>query len=638
MDAKASREEVLCALFAETLGKDHVGLHDDLFELGGHSLTAIRLLVRIRAVLGTELKIKEIFDFSTPAALAKRLAEAADGGDTHTSLAHAQRPDVVPLSFAQRRLWFLHKLEGRSATYNVPLALRLTGSVDAEALHAALLDVVGRHESLRTVFPEVDGEPYQLIRDLDEADFRWERRAVPEADLERTLRDMSRYGFDLSTEIPVRGWLFETGPGHSTLLLLLHHIAGDGWSMAPLARDVVEAYTARVEQRAPQWSELSAQYADYTLWQRDRLGDAGDPDSLYAKQLDYWRRELADLPEQVTFPADRPRPATAGYEGGRVDFRLDAELHRSVHELARRTNTTVFMVLQAGMAALLTRLGAGTDIALGSGVAGRTDEALDDLIGLFVNTFVLRTDTSGNPTFEELLARVRERSVTAYAHQDVPFEDLVEVLNPQRTTSHHPLFQVAMVLQNMPSEEFRLPRLQVRTEFISTETSRFDMLVEMYERHDDTGGAAGIEALVEFASELFDRGTVEGLLGRWVRLLEQVVADPSVPIGGAELLTGAERARILSEWNDTAAEVPGETLAGLFEAQVRRAPEATAVFFAGTPVSYAELNARANRLAHWLIGRGVGPEKLVAVELPRSVELVVAVLAVLKAGGAYVPV
>uniref|UniRef100_UPI003D708997 condensation domain-containing protein n=1 Tax=Streptomyces sp. AA1529 TaxID=1203257 RepID=UPI003D708997 len=319
LDAKASCEEALCALFAETLGRDHVGPHDDLFELGGHSLTAIRLLVRIRATLGEELKIKEIFDFSTPAALAGRLTGAAADG-ARAPLTRVERPDVVPLSFPQRRLWFLHRMEGRSATYNVPLALRLTGTVDAEALHTALLDVVGRHESLRTVFPDVHGEPYQLIRDLDEADFRWERRSVPEADLERTLRETARHTFDLSTEIPFRAWLFDTDAEHSTLLLLLHHIAGDGWSMAPLTRDVVEAYTARVEQRDPKWSELPAQYVDYTLWQRDRLGDVDDPESVYARQLDYWRAELADLPEQVTFPTDRPRPATACYEGTRVDL------------------------------------------------------------------------------------------------------------------------------------------------------------------------------------------------------------------------------------------------------------------------------------------------------------------------------
>ncbi|QTD96744.1 non-ribosomal peptide synthetase [Streptomyces cyanogenus] len=632
-----SPEEVLCGLFAEVLGVDRVGPHDDLFEAGGHSLTAIRLLVRIRGALGVELLIKDIFESATPAALAERLTGAA-GGSARTALAPMERSDVVPLSFAQRRLWFLHRLENRSATYNVPLALRLTGTVDAEALHAALLDVIGRHEALRTLFREVDGEPYQLIQDLDEIEFAWDHQPVAESDLPRTLREAARYGFDLATEIPVRAWLFETAPDRSTLLLLLHHIASDGWSMAPLARDVMTAYTARVAHGSPQWSELPVQYADYALWQREQLGDAQDPDSVYAQQLAYWRDELADLPTEVSFPSDRPRPAVADYEGARLVFRLDGDLHRRVVELAHRTNTTVFMVLQAGMAALLTRLGAGTDIPLGNGVAGRTDEALDELIGLFVNTFVLRTDTSGDPSFKELLGRVRERSIAAHEHQDVPFEHLVEVLNPQRSTSHHPLFQVAMVLQNTPSERFRLPRLQVQSEFIGTGTSRFDMLMEMYESHDDTGAATGIETVAEYATALFEHSTIEGLLDRWARLLDQVVADPSLPIGSVELLAEHERRELLSARNDTAVEVPPATLAQLFEARVRECADAEALATGAVSLSYGELNARANRLARWLIERGVGPEKTVAVELPRSVEMVVAVLAVLKAGGAYIPI
>ncbi|MFE3230288.1 AMP-binding protein, partial [Nocardia sp. NPDC059228] len=418
------------------------------------------------------------------------------------------------------------------------------------------------------------------------------------------------------------------------LMLLVHHIAGDGWSMGPLARDVLEAYTARVERRSPQWPELPVQYADYTLWQREQLGDMDDPDSPYARQVAHWLDELADLPAEVTFPADRPRPAVAEYRGARAPFRIDAELHGRVVEFARRTSTTVFMVLQAGMAALLTRLGAGTDIALGSGVAGRTDEALDDLIGLFVNTFVLRTDTSGDPSFDALLGRVREASLAAYAHQDVPFENLVELLNPQRSTSHHPLFQVALVLQNAPEGDFTLPKLRVVPEEVGIGRSRFDMLLSLAERR----GEQGVTATVEYSTELFDRSTVEGVLARWVRLLEQVLADPSAPIGGVELLTGEERVRLLSGWNDTAADVPGVSLAGLFGEQVRRAPDATALEHGDTKLSYGELDVRANRLAHWLIGEGVGPERLVALELPRSVDLVVAVLAVQKAGGAYLPV
>ncbi|BCK68038.1 hypothetical protein Srufu_019910 [Streptomyces libani subsp. rufus] len=628
---RTPQEEALCGLFAEVLGVDRVGVEDSFFDLGGHSLLTTRLVSRIRSALGVEVPIAAVFEAPTVAGLATRLT---DNGRTRTALAPMPRPDVVPLSFAQRRLWFLHKLEGRTATYNMPLALRLTGGVNAEALRSALRDLVGRHESLRTVFPEVDGEPHQLVLDEQGVEPDWERRSVTEEELPKALEEAARYGFDLSSEIPVRAWLFEVGPQDSVLMLLVHHIAGDGWSMGPLARDVVAAYTARAQGTGPQWSELPVQYADYTLWHRELLGDESDPESIYSQQVGYWRRQLAGLPEQVTFPTDRPRPAVASYEGTHLGFEMDADLHQRLVRLARRSNTTVFMVLQAGMAALLTRLGAGTDIALGSGVAGRTDEALDDLVGLFVNTFVLRTDTSGDPGFEELLGRVREASLAAYAHQDVPFEHLVELLNPQRSTSHHPLFQVALVLQNAPEGDFDLPDLRVSHEDVGIGRSRFDMLLSLAER----AGEQGVTGTIEYSTDLFDRSTVEGLLARWVRLLEQVVADASLPIGRVELLSEDERGRLLTAWNDTAVDVPEATMAGLFERQVRRAPDAVAVVRGAQSLSYGELNARANRLAHWLIGQGVGPEERVGVMLPRSVDLAVAALAVLKAGGAYVPI
>ena len=367
-------------------------------------------------------------------------------------------------------------------------------------------------------------------------------------------------------------------------------------------------------------------------------GSESDPESLYSRQVEYWKRQLAGLPEQLNLPTDRPRPAVASYKGAYMVFELDAALHRRLAELALGANATVFMVLQAAMAALFTRLGAGTDVPLGSGVAGRTDRALEDLVGFFVNTFVLRTDTSGDPSFAELVERVRGASLAAYDHQDVPFEHLVEVLNPQRSTAHHPLFQVALVLQNTPQGDFGAPSLPVRAEVVGTGTSRFDLLLSLVESHDQTGAAAGIEARIEYSTDLFDRSTVEALVARWVLLLEQVVADPARRIGQVEILSGAERLELVSGWNDTAAEVPGLGLAGLFGRWVERTPGATAVVCGGESVSYAELDVRANRLAHWLIARGVRPEHRVGVLLPRSVDLVVAVLAIGKAGGAYVPV
>ncbi|MFJ6384928.1 non-ribosomal peptide synthase/polyketide synthase [Kitasatospora sp. NPDC092039] len=632
-DEPHAREEVLRGLFAELLGLTHVAAGDSFFDMGGQSLLATRLISRVRGVLGAEIQPRELFEHPSPDALALRLGDGT--GERRTRLARVARPDVLPLSFAQQRLWFLNKLEGPSATYNVPLALWMSGEPDPAALAAALNDVVGRHESLRTVFAEADGERSQRVL----AEFRvpLETRRVEAGELRREVTGAARYTFDLETEVPIRAWLFSAGPAEHVLLVVLHHIAGDGWSMVPLARDLAEAYAARLDGAAPGWEPLPVQYADYTLWQRDLLGEADDPDSLFGRQVDYWREKLADLPEEVSFPADRARPAVASYAGDVTPFALDPDLHRALSELARAHDATVFMVLQAALAALLTRLGAGTDIPLGSGIAGRTDEALDRLVGFFVNMLVLRTDTSGDPSFAELVGRVRETSLAAYAHQDVPFESLVEEINPHRSTAHHPLFQVALTLQNNEQATFGMPGLDVRPELVGTGTARFDLFFSLTESHGADGEPTGIDAYVEYATELFDAATVDALVHRWTEFMRALVRDPAAPIGEADVLTPREHARI-AEWNtgrtdDTA----GSSLPALFAAQVARTPEATALVCGDVELTYRELDARANRIAHWLRARGIGPEQYVAVLHERSPEQIAAVLGVLKAGAAYVP-
>ncbi|MGK5552278.1 amino acid adenylation domain-containing protein [Actinomadura kijaniata] len=638
---RSPREEILCGLFAEVLGVARVGVDDGFFDLGGDSLVATRLISRIRSALGVELPVRALFEAPTVAGLAARVARQQEraAGTVRPPLTRAERPDVVPLSYAQQRLWFLNRFEGPSATFVMPAALRLDGALDAAALETALADVVARHETLRTIFPDASGTARQLVLDPATA-----RPRLPVADTDETrlpgeLAAEAGRGFDLSVEPPLRARLFRLGEDRHVLLLVLHHIAGDGWSMAPLARDVITAYAARAEGRAPEWAPLPVQYADYTLWQRELFGSEDDPDSLVSKQIAFWRDALAGLPEELPLPTDRPRPAEASHRGGTVPFQLDPDLHRALLALARETGASLFMVMQAAFAALLTRLGAGTDVPIGSPIAGRTDEALDDLVGMFVNMLVLRTDTSGDPTFKELVARVRETDLAAYSHQDLPFERLVEVLNPARSMARHPLFQVALTFQNNPEAKLELDGLTGGAQPLPSGTAKYDLSLHLEERHGTDGAPAGIDAGLEYALDLFDADTAASLAARFQRLLRELADAPDAPIGTAEILDRAERRTILRTWAGGTATVDARTtIPEIFEAVVTAHAASPAVTFEGTTLSYGELNARANRLAHLLVERGVGPERFVALALPRSAELVVAVLAVLKAGAAYVPI
>ncbi|MFD4763320.1 amino acid adenylation domain-containing protein, partial [Streptomyces sp. NPDC058439] len=628
---RTATEHLLAGLFAEVLGAAVVGPDDSFFDLGGHSLLATRLVARARSVLGVELRLSDLFDAPTVA----ELAAAVDGaGRARPAPGRREQPEAIPLSFAQRRLWFLHRMEGPSATYNIPLALRLSGDLDQRALEAALADVVERHESLRTAFPVVDGVPCQRVMDLEAARPRLRLTEVGEGDLPDRLVAAARHGFELSEGPPLHAELFQLGTDEHVLLLVVHHIAGDGWSMGPLSRDLATAYAARSEGAKPEWSPLPVQYADYALWQRELLGEGTDPDSLLSGQLAYWREQLAELPEQVELPFDRPRPTVMSHRGAHLPVRIDAELHQGLRALARDGGASLFMVLQAGLAALLGKLGAGTDVPIGTPIAGRTDEAVDELVGFFVNTLVLRADLSGDPSFTELLGRVRADALAAYAHQDVPFEHLVEALNPTRSLAHHPLFQTMLALQNAPLGTFDLPRLRVETDLVHTGTAKCDLTFMLAEQPDEDG----LSGLVEYSTDLFDAATVEGIVDRWLRLLRAVVAAPGRRIGQVDVLSAGELRALLPAVVDQSGELPESGITTLFEQQVRANPAAVAVVSSEVTLTYGELNARANQLAHALIARGVGPEQLVALALPRSAELVVAVLAVLKAGAAYVPV
>ncbi|KAB2345061.1 non-ribosomal peptide synthetase, partial [Actinomadura rudentiformis] len=635
---RSPREEILAGLFAEVLGVARVGVDDGFFALGGDSLIATRLVGRIRSALGVELPLRALFEAPTVAGLAERLAEAS--GEVRPALARAERrPDIVPLSYAQQRLWFLNRFEGRSATFNMPAALRLVGDIDHAALQAALGDVVTRHESLRTIFPDGSGTARQLVLDPAVARPRLTVTETDEARLSAELAAVVGQGFDLSIEPPLRVRLFSLGGDVHVLMLVLHHIAADGWSMAPLARDVIVAYAARREGKAPDWAPLPVQYADYTLWQQELFGSEDDPESLISRQIAYWTQALAGIPDQLELPADRPRPAEASHRGATFAFELDADLHARLLKVARESGASLFMVMQAAYAALLTRLGAGTDVPIGSPIAGRTDEALDDLVGMFVNMLVLRTDTSGDPSFRELIGRVKETDLAAYAHQDLPFERLVEVLNPARSMSRHPLFQVALSFQNNPEARLELEGLSGGTEPLPSGAAKYDLCLYVEERHGDDGAPAGIEAGLEYALDLFDPATAESIAARFERLVRELLDAPDEPISTAEILDRAERRTILRKWAGGAAGSVGRTtIPELFEAQVALRPDAAAVSFEGVTLSYGEVNARANRLARHLVAQGVGPEQFVALKLPRSADLVIAVLAVLKSGAAYVPI
>jgi amino acid adenylation domain-containing protein len=630
-----ARERALCEVFAQVLGVDRVGAEDSFFDLGGHSLLATRLVSRVRAALGVELAIREVFEHPTPASLAGVLDGAAAA---RPPLVRGPRPERLPLSFAQQRLWFLEQLHGPGTAYNLPFAWRLRGELDPGALVAALGDVAGRHESLRTMFAVEDGQPYQLVIPAGQAEVPVAVTAATAGELAGLVDAAARYEFDLAAELPLRAWLFTLAEREHVLVLLLHHIAGDGWSVRVLMADLAAAYAARRQGRAPGWAELPVQYADYTLWQRDLLGGDQDPGSVVSGQVGYWRGQLAGLPEELVLPADRPRPAQGSQRGGVVRWRLaGAGLHTGLAGLARKHQATVFMVVLAGLAAVLSRLGAGADIPVGAPVAGRTDEALDDLVGFFVNTLVLRADVAGDPSFGGLVGRVRETVLAAQARQDVPFERLVEVLNPARSPSRHPLFQVMLADEDVGAVDWQLPGLRVRPEPVPAGAAKFDLTLAFRQDRDAGGGPAGISASLEYAADLFDRSTIEALAARLTRLLGQAAAAPARPLSSFDVLTPAER-RGLAHWNDTARDIPGATVLELFEAQVARAPDAPAVVQVGVTISYAELNARANRLARYLVSLGAGPERLVAVAMPRSPDMIVAVLAVLKAGAAYVPV
>ncbi|WP_156744595.1 non-ribosomal peptide synthetase, partial [Mycobacterium sp. E740] len=638
-------EEILTGICAQVLGVDRVGVDDSFFELGGDSLSAMRVIAAINNSFDSGLAVRVLFEAPTVAQLVHRIG--ADGGGLDPLLP-VQRPAVVPLSFAQNRLWFIDQLQGPSPIYNMAVALRLSGRLDTHALGQALADVVGRHESLRTLFVAPEGLPQQLVVPAAQADFGWQvidATGWPDDRVSEAIDAAARYTFDLAAEIPLRASLLRVADDEHVLVAVVHHIAADGWSVTPLVADLGAAYASRSAGQAPGWDPLPVQYVDYTIWQREQLGDIDDPESRIATQLTYWEQALAGMPEQLQLPTDRPYPPVADYRGARATVEFSAELQQRVTQLAYAHNTTTFMVMQAALAMLLSKLGASSDVGIGFAIAGRGDAALDELVGFFVNTLVLRVELTGDPTVAELLGQVRARSLAAYEHQDVPFEVLVERLTTTRSLTHSPLVQVLLAWQNFAGQDsdhvgLALGDLDVAPLPVDTRTARMDLTFSLGEHWSEDGAPAGIRGDVEYRTDVFDAATIEALIERLERVVEAMTAEPDQRLSSVDVLDEAEHARVDS-WGHRAAlaQAPaGQSIPGVFAGQVARTPEAVALGDGQRSWTYRELDEAANRLAHLLAAHGAAPGKSVALLLPRSAEAIVSILAVLKTGAAYLPI
>ncbi|HEX8353506.1 MAG TPA: amino acid adenylation domain-containing protein, partial [Pyrinomonadaceae bacterium] len=633
--ARTPEEEALCEIWRQVLGLERVGADDDFFELGGHSLLATQVMSRLREALRVELPLRVIFESPSVAALAGRVVKARlEGGALEESapLARVPREGELPLSFAQLRLWLVSQFEPDTSVYNVPVALRFGGRLDRAALASALRDVITRHEVLRTSFRVVGQEPAQVIEPEPEFELHvTDLRGLPgrerEAEAMRLARAEAQRPFDLTRAPLVRAALVRLRDDEHVLLLTLHHIVSDAWSLGVLVKELAALYEAHTTGVTPPLAPLAFQYADFAHWQRRLLAGAA-----LEKQLAYWRRRLADAPPVLELPTDRPRPAVQSHAGKTLTFAIPGAVAASLAALGRRENATPFMTLLACFKVMLHRYTGQTHVVVGSPVAGRGRAEVEPLIGFFVNMLPLNTALAGDMTFRELLARVRSSTLDAYAHQDVPFEKLVEELQPGRSLSHAPFFQVAFALQNTPRTELSLPGLTLGLLEVERETSKFDLTLTVDERAD------GLVASFEYSTDLFDEPTVRRMAAHFKTLLRGIAARPDARLSELPLLEPGERRRLLVDFNDTARDYGRDVCVHqLFEQHARRSPEAVALTYGGEQLTYGELNSRANDLARRLRGLGVGPEVRVAILLERSAALVVSALATLKAGGAYVP-
>ncbi|MCZ4587507.1 amino acid adenylation domain-containing protein [Rhodococcus opacus] len=618
-------EDVVADVFAEVLGGAEVGTRHNFFDLGGNSLLATRVSARVSAVFDIDVTVKDVFEAPTVAELASRIEERSGGERRRPPLRPASTDGRIPLSPAQQRMWFVNQFDTGASGYNLPLVVRLDGDLDVHALASAARDLIERHHTLRTVYPSDADGVHQVVLDAGDVPLDLTPIALPEDAVDAHLRAFVDSGFDVSVEAPIRSRLYRVGPESHVLALVVHHIAADAWSLTPLIRDTMTAYQARLDGSSPEWLPLPVQYSDYSVWQRAVLGEAS-AESLQQ----YWLDTLADLPEQVTLPADHPRPAAASGHAGTVGVELDEQLHDALNTLARNGRATTFMVLHAALAAVLSRYSGSSDVPIGTAVAGRTDPQLDDMVGMFAGTLVLRTAVDPTATFAELLAHVHERDIAAYTHADMPFEALVELLNPARSTSHHPLFQVALSMQRSRIGQVTLPGLTVTPVGDVADRANFDLQLSVTE----SGPGGHMHLDFGYDADLYEHASIEQFASRLVRFLEAVSADPQLPVGDIDLFDAAERAALVPAVGPSTPEPT--TLRSILTRGVTLAPDAVAVSGGGVELTYRELDARSDVVARELTAAGVAPGGLVPWADPRSVDSVVRLWAIAKTGAAAV--
>ena len=628
-------EEIIANIFAKVLGVVNVGVHDNFFELGGHSLLATQLISRLRVALDIEIPLRTLFECPTVAQLEPTLIQlrTTNRGLNIPPIQPRPEGEQLPLSWAQERLWFLNQLEGSSATYNLPGALRVKGNLDIHTLQLTLSEILRRHEVLRTSFATQDGRAIQVINPEATININ----IVDLQQLEATEREIVVYQevqkeaitpFNLEIPPLIRCSLLQLSTTEYVLLLTMHHIVSDDWSIGVFIEELSSLYQAFINGEPSPLPELTIQYADFATWQRQYLSG-----EVLETQLNYWQQQLANAPELLQLPTDRPRPTVQTYQGATHSWTIETELTEKLQNLSRQNGTTLFMTLLAAFATLLYRYSSQSDILIGSPIANRNRSEIESLIGFFVNTLVLRTGFVDNPSFQELLKQVRETTLKAYQYQDVSFEQVVEALQPQRSLSHSPLFQVMFILQNTPMGEVELPGVNLSLIESQSTIAKFDLTLYMSKTE------SGLVGVWEYNTDLFDSSTIERMAGHFQNLLLAVVENPAQKVDELPLLSAAERHNLLVQWNDTAVDYPEDKcIHQLFEEQVEKTPNAVAVIFEEEELTYSKLNAKANQLAHYLQSLGVKPETLVGICVERSVEMVVGLLGILKAGGAYIPI